>query len=103
MGVSMGWRPPPITINVSNGGTFAAALVRKTANWDAGDTIDLQFTGSGAPITWVATIAGDRAEWSKTVAQVAALISADNRSASLRHTPSGGEPTILYRGTVNVH
>jgi hypothetical protein len=101
--IRLGWDPPDITVTVTAGGKWAAAIIDRTGtNWVPSDTIELYFTGSGAAITWAATISGARASWDKTVAQVAALIAADNRSVVLRHTPSGGEPTIWHRGSVHV-
>jgi hypothetical protein len=101
--IRLGWDPPDITVTVAAGGKWAAAIIDRAGDtWADADTIDLYFTGSGAAITWAATIIGDRAAWDKTVAQVATLIAADNRSVALRHTPAGGEPTIWNRGSLHV-
>ena len=93
----LGWEPPQFDLPLPVGGTYEAALVNSTP-WPAGLVIDLHFTGAGAPITWTATIDGDTASWARTVAQVAAVVDAGNLAVSIRRTPSGGEPSIWYRG-----
>lgn len=98
--MELGYRPPPLPVLLPVGGTYAARIRNLTGPWAAGLTIDLYFEGNGAPVTWSATIAGDLASWSKTVSQVTAILSADLRTVSLRGTPSGGEPVIWRRGTV---
>jgi hypothetical protein len=100
----MGWDPPPITVNLTEGGVFSAAAINKRGSWDEGDAIELYFYGAGGPITWPATLNGDRtrAEWSRSVAQVAAVIASNARSVVLRRVPDGGEPIIWRRGTARV-
>jgi hypothetical protein len=93
--MELGWLPPSGALLLPVGGTFNCTL-RASANWPAG-TIDLYFTGDGAPITWAAAVTGTDAVWSKTVAQVAAVLNGDYRTVALRGTPSGGEPAIWYR------
>lgn len=103
MATRMGWDPPPINVYVNAGGVFNARGTFSTA-LGVGDTVDLYFTGDDTPITWTATLDGDRltATWTKTVANVAALIATLNRSVALRYTPASGEPTIWRRGDVHV-
>lgn len=99
--MELGWDPPSFGLPLAAGGTYSAALESSTA-WPADLTIDLHFEGSGSPITWEAEISGSTAAWSKTVAQVAAIINSNLRQVSIRGTPDGGEPSIWYRGSVRV-
>lgn len=78
------------------GGPWTCALDAGGA-WPAGMVVDLLIEGDGSPITWTATIAGSLASWSKTIAEVAAVTSSNRRTATVRRTPSGGEPIPWYR------
>lgn len=97
--MELGFRPPPLTVLLPVGGKFDARTVASEP-WPEDFTIDLYFEGDGAPVTWAATIDGATAEWSKTVANVASILSSDLRTVSLRGTADGGEPVIWRRGTV---
>jgi hypothetical protein len=81
------------------GGPYSITL-EASQPWPAGMVVDFLIEGDGSPITWTATISGRDATWSKTIAEVAAVTGSNRRSATVRRTPSGGEPIPWYRLTV---
>lgn len=93
--MELGWDPPQGALLLPVGGTFSCTL-RASADWPPG-TIDLYFTGDGAPITWEADIDGADAVWEQTVDDVTEVLDSGYGAVALRGTPAGGEPAIWYR------
>jgi hypothetical protein len=73
--ISLGFRPEPLTIRLSARAGFAAALLVDPGPWPDGVSIALVFGPDDEPgVTWPATIDGNEARWSRTQAEVAAVL-----------------------------
>lgn len=80
------------------GGPFRVSLEASTP-WPDGMVVDILIEGEGSPITWTASIDGTLATWAQTIAEVAAVVESNRRTATVRRTPDGGEPIPWYRLT----
>jgi len=95
--VDLGWDPPQGALLLPIGGPFSATLVASAA-WDTMvAALDLYIEGDGSPVTWTATLDGTSAVWDEDTAEVSAILTSGKRTATLRGTPPGGEPTPWYR------
>lgn len=101
--ISLGLRPEQLTLFLTRRADFVAAMIADPGPWPDTAMVSLVFRSTEEdpePVTWAATIDGDRADWSVDKVLVDAVLNSGRDQVQLLYVETSGTELTWGRGVV---